>query len=67
MKALIQELVTKADLSDDQANKAAQVCRDFLISKLPESLHGPLQSALTGDNVDDAFDAAKNLLGSFLK
>lgn len=67
MKALVQELVAKADLSDDQANKVAGVVREFLVGRLPEALRGPVESVLTGDNVDDAFDAAKNLLGGLFK
>ena len=67
MKALIQELVSKADLSEDQASKVATVVRGFLVAKLPESLHGPLESVLTGERVDDAVDIAKNLVGGLFK
>ena len=67
MKALIQELVSKADLDDNQANKVAGVVREFLVGRLPEALRGPVESVLTGDRVDDAFDMAKGLLGGFLK
>ena len=67
MKALIQELVAKADLSEDQANKVADVVRGFLVSKLPDAFHGPVDAALTGEHVDGAVDIAKNLLGGFFK
>ena len=67
MKALIAELVQKADLSEAQAEKAAQVIRGFLGSKLPDALRGPVESALSGERVDSAMDAAKNALGGFLK
>jgi hypothetical protein len=67
MKALIQELIAKADLDDAQAAKVAEVVRSFLIDKLPEIARGPVESVLTGDRVDDAFDAAKNVLGGLFK
>jgi hypothetical protein len=67
MKALIQELVAKADLNEAQAAKVAEVVRGFLVDKLPDIARGPVESALTGANVDQAADMAKNLLGGFLK
>lgn len=67
MKAMIQELVAKADLDEAQAGKVAEVVRNFLVSKLPEMARGPVEAALTGDKVDGAFDAAKSALGGFLK
>jgi len=67
MKALIAELVQKADLSEDQAAKVAEVVRGFIGSKLPDAIRGPVEAALTGERVDDAVGQAKNLLGGFLK
>ena len=67
MKALIAELVQKADLSDAQAAKVAEVVRGFIGSKLPDALRGPVEAALTGERVDDAVGQAKSLLGGFLK
>jgi hypothetical protein len=67
MKALIGELIQKADLSEAQAQKVAEVVKGFLGSRLPDAIKGPVESALTGDHVDDALDTAKNLLGGFLK
>jgi hypothetical protein len=63
MKALIGELVQKADLSEAQAAKVAEVVKGFLSSRLPEAIRGPVESALTGENVDNAVDIAKNMLG----
>ncbi|MET0791480.1 MAG: hypothetical protein ABW061_08155 [Polyangiaceae bacterium] len=63
MKELISQLVAQADLSEGQAAKVAEVVRGFLASKLPEVLRGPVDSALTGENVDSAVDQAKGLLG----
>jgi hypothetical protein len=64
MKALIQELVARADLDPAQAEKVASVVKGFLASKLPEPLRGPVESALTGAAVDSAFDSAvKGVMG----
>jgi hypothetical protein len=63
MKELISQLVSKADISEAQAAKVAEVVRGFLASKLPEMLRGPVDSALTGEAVDNAVDQAKGLLG----
>ena len=63
MSELISQLVAKADLSEAQAAKVAEVVRAFLGSKLPEALRGPVESALTGQTVDSAVDQAKGLIG----
>lgn len=63
MKELISQLVSKADLSEAQAAKVADVVRGFLSSKLPDSLRSVVDGALTGENVDNAVDQAKGLLG----
>jgi len=63
MKELIAELVTKADLSEAQANQVATVVKGFLANKLPEALRAPVESALTGQAVDSAVEQAKGLLG----
>jgi hypothetical protein len=63
MKELITQLVAHADLSEAQAAKVAEVVRSFLTSRLPEVLRGPVESALTGETVDNAVDQAKGLLG----
>jgi len=63
MNELISQLVAKADLDESQAAKVADVVRGFIASNLPEALRGPVESALTGQNVDNAVDQAKGLLG----
>jgi len=64
MKELISQLVAKADLSEAQAAKVAEVVKGFLAAKLPAALRGPVESALTGQAVDSAFDSAvKGLAG----
>ena len=62
MKELIAQVVAKADLNEAQATKVAEVVRQFLGSKLPEALRGPVEGALTGQNVDSAVDQAKGFI-----
>lgn len=64
---MIAELVSKADLSEEQAEKVAQVVRGFLVERLPEALRGPVEGALTGERVDSLADSAASMLGGFLK
>jgi len=63
MKELISQLVSRADLSEAQAAKVAEVVRGFLASKLPEALRGPVDDALTGQAVGSALDQVKGLAG----
>lgn len=63
MKELIAQLVAKADLSEAQAEKVADVVRDFAKEHLPEALQGPLLAALSGESVDSIADQAKDMLG----
>ncbi len=63
MKELVRRLVTEANLNDAQANQVAEVLRNFLTEKLPEALRGPVMGALTGENVGNALDQAKGMLG----
>lgn len=52
----------KADLSEAQAAKVAEVVRDYLGEKLPEPIRGPAMSALTGERLDDAVDAVTDVV-----
>lgn len=63
MTELISRLVSQANLSEDQAKKVADVVRGFLADKLPAPLRGPVEGALTGENVGSAVDQAKGMLG----
>lgn len=67
MKQLIQSLVAKADLSEAQATKVAEVVKDFLAERLPEPIRGPAMNALTGDNVDSAVDVVKDVVGKLFE
>jgi hypothetical protein len=64
MKELIGRLVEQVNLSEEQAQRVADVVRGFLRDKLPAALRGPVESVLTGENVDSAADHAKSLLGN---
>jgi hypothetical protein len=67
MKELVEKLVAHADLTPEQAQKAAEVVRSFLVERLPEPLRGPVEGALTGQNLDSAVDQARDLLGGLFK
>ena len=61
MKEMISTLVSKTDLSEEQAAKVAEVVRGFLKDKLPDAMEGPVLAALNGENVDDAVGQAKDM------
>jgi hypothetical protein len=63
MNELIQTLVSKADLSEAQAQKVAEVVKEYVGQKLPEPIRGPALAALTGERVDDAVDAVRDVVG----
>ena len=67
MNAIIQTLVSKADLSEEQAAKVAEVLRDFLGERLPDMIREPVMSALSGENVDSGADMLKGALGGLFK
>jgi hypothetical protein len=56
MKELIDRLVSKAQLSPEQANKAADTVRSFLAEKLPGPIASQVESAISGENVGKAAD-----------
>ncbi|GIV97716.1 MAG: hypothetical protein KatS3mg057_2373 [Herpetosiphonaceae bacterium] len=66
MNELINRLKTQAQLSDEQANRAADVVRNFLNERLPEQLQGPVNAALSGQNVQTAAEKAHGFLGGFM-
>ncbi|MFL5731217.1 MAG: hypothetical protein ACJ75J_17140 [Cytophagaceae bacterium] len=55
MQELIKQISEKTGISPEQAKAAAESVKSYLTSKLPESLHGPLNSALDGAKVPDMF------------
>ena len=62
MKELIDRLVSKANLSPEQAGKAADTVRSFLAEKLPGPLKSQVESVISGENVGKAADQAKDFL-----
>ena len=66
MKELVASLVAKADLTEEQAQKVADVRSEHLQEKLPEPIREPVINALSGHNVDWAADAAKGFLSKIL-
>jgi hypothetical protein len=56
MQELIKQISEKSGITLDQARVAAEFVKSYLTSKLPESLHAPLTSALNGVKVPDTFE-----------
>lgn len=65
MKELISKLVAEADLTPEQAERVAEVVKNFLIDKLPDSIEGTVLGAIDGERVDGAADLLKGAIGSF--
>ncbi len=65
MKELITRLMSQADLSEEQAEKVADVVKGFLIDKLPDSIEGTVLGAISGERVDGATDLLRGAIGSF--
>lgn len=55
MDELIQQLVAKAGLTEDQAAKAVEVTKDYIMSKLPPQMSGIVDNffAANGGKEDD--------------
>ena len=62
MQELVQQLITKAGLSQDQATKAVQVLGDFIKDKFPMATY--IDSAFGKDTGEKGADnPLKNFLG----
>ena len=72
MNELIQNLVSKVGISEEQAQGIIGTVVEFLKGKLPASVHGLLDSAIGGGEGGDGadaggvMDAAKGALGGVL-
>lgn len=71
MNELIQKLVSKTGISEEQAQGSVGTVVEFLKGKLPASVHGVLDSAIGGGEGEAAdgggvLDAAKGALGGVL-
>ena len=64
MQELIDQLVSKAGLTQEQAQKAAQTATEFIRSKVPPMFHGMVDSFLSGESMTGDFvDKAKDMFG----
>ena len=63
MDDLVKQITERTGLPDDQARAAAQTTIDFLKEKLPESMRGYVDMALSSGMIDDVASQAGNLLG----
>jgi hypothetical protein len=63
MDELAKVIAEKTGLPADQALSAAQTAVDFIKSKLPESMAGYVDMALSSGMVDDVANQAGNMLG----
>jgi hypothetical protein len=66
MEELAQVIAQRTGLPADQALGAAQAAVDFIKSKLPESMAGYVDMALSSGMVDDVANQAGGLLGGLL-
>ncbi len=68
MTELIQKLVSKVGINEEQAQGAIETVVEFVKSKIPESFHQHLDGAVSGAEGEGggAMDSAKNALGGLL-
>lgn len=52
MNELIQQVISKVGISEDQAQGSVGIVVEFIKAKLPENLHGVIDSALSGESVE---------------
>lgn len=69
---LLEQLKTKAGLSEEQALKAVQTIADFIKGKVPPMMHGMIDNFLTEeqsimDKMKDIADTAKDNVEDFAK
>ena len=68
MEELKNQIMSKIGIDHDQAEGAIEAVLNFIKGKLPENLHGMIDSALHGEGgAASLLDQAKNMLGGFLK
>ncbi len=60
MQDLIEQLKSKAGLTDEQAAKAVQTVKEFIQSKLPPMMHGVIDNFMGDNKGDDWMDKAKH-------
>ena len=67
MQEIIQSLQQKLGLDAGKAQQAVEMVVNFIKSKLPESMHQPIDSAISGGNIQEALKGAAGNLGGMLK
>ena len=65
MNELVNLIVQKTGMSQEQAQKAAQTAVDFIKSKLPPQIAGQVDALLAGDMSGLAGQAGEMLKGKF--
>ena len=67
MNELIQNLVTKVGITEEQAKGSVETVAEFVKGKLPASFHGQIDKILAGGEAEsfNPLDAAKDALGGF--
>ena len=63
MDDLVKQITERTGLPADQARAAAETTIDFIKAKLPESMRGYVDMALTSGMIDDVAGQAGNILG----
>lgn len=65
MNELIQQIVSKVGISEDQAQDSVGMVMKFIKTKVPENFHGMLDSIANGEEIQSAgaADLAKQALG----
>ncbi len=62
MEALIQKVVGKAGITDEQAKKAIETVSEELKSKFPSFLHNEIDNVINGSRFGDSYrDKAEHL------
>lgn len=69
MNELIQNIISKVGISEEQAKGSIETVAEFVKAKLLESFHGQIDKILEGGEAGpiNPLDAAKSALGSFFK
>ena len=67
MNELIEQIVSKVGVTEDQAQGSVGMVVEFIKTKLPENLHGILDSVMSGEEIptEGIAGMAKEALGGF--
>ena len=63
MDELVNQVVSRTGISQDQAREAVQMAVDFLKSKLPAPIAAQIDAVLSGNTLGDAAQQAQQALG----